>query len=108
MKTRKVTRLPGSEGIWGAKCARDGRMFAFAFPEGYDGGNYDYKVLEPGGRPLRNYALPERIDYPNWSRDGRYVYAIAERSRRLVRLDLAHNLLETVAAIDTYRLDLAP
>jgi hypothetical protein len=23
------------------------------------------------------YALPERIDYPNWSRDSRHIYAIA-------------------------------
>lgn len=29
LATRVVTKLPGSEGLWSPKCARDGRILAF-------------------------------------------------------------------------------
>ncbi|HEY2941881.1 MAG TPA: hypothetical protein VGN09_05570 [Vicinamibacteria bacterium] len=60
-------------------------------------------MLDAKGEAWTTYALTERIDYPNWSRDGRHIYAIA-RGGRIVRLDLTSGRLETVAETDTFRL----
>jgi serine/threonine protein kinase len=104
--TRRVTRVPGSEGLWGPKCARDGRIFAFGQMADPNSPGTDerwvYKVRDAEGEVWTPYVLPERIEYPNWSRDGRHIYAIAGAGR-LVRLELASGRLETVAETDTFR-----
>jgi eukaryotic-like serine/threonine-protein kinase len=106
--TRHVTPVPGSEGLVNAKCARDGRIFSAtdlgpATPP-RSNERWTYKVLDPERGTWKVYELPESIRYANWSRDGRYVYGMAETPHRIARLELATGRLETVAAIDTLRL----
>jgi Tol biopolymer transport system component len=108
LATRHVTQLPGSKGLRAPKCSRDGRIFADDDASTNNSSGSDkrwfYKLLDPGGAVWNSFSLPEPLDYPNWSRDGRHIYALALQSRRIVRLEPSVSRLETVAEIDTFPL----
>jgi Tol biopolymer transport system component len=125
LATRQVTRVAGSDGLWGPKCARDGRILAFdEFArraherEGGEGSTAAFfKLWSPqaGAWSSFSVALPQGagLAYPTWTRDGRYVYAHLSPPRSVVRFDLSSRRLETVSDIQglgepSQWLDLAP
>ena len=68
LKTRHVSTLPGSEGLYSPRWSPDGRMIA---------------ALRAGPETLFVFDLPTRkwtelgtinVGYPSWSRDSKYVY----------------------------------
>jgi hypothetical protein len=104
-KTRRVTTLSDSKGLGAPKCARNGRIFAVDTSDYADQEakkRFVYKMLEPGRDVWTSYVLPVNIGYPNWSRDGRFIYA--EHGGRLYRLELTTGHLEPIAQIDDFRL----
>ena len=106
LKTRRVTTLPDSKGFNAPKCARSGRIFAEDTSDSADQEakkRFVYKMLEPGRDVWTSYVLPVSIQYPNWSRDGRFIYAI-DGGGRLYRLELSTGHLEPIAHIDDFRL----
>jgi Tol biopolymer transport system component len=109
LATRTVTRLEGSEGLWSPRCTADGRILAVDFSaqkaefesKGQGRRRAQFKLREPAtGRwtPLV-LELPSGatgvLSYPNWSRDGRQVYANA--GPWLVRWDVRSGRLAVVA-----------
>jgi hypothetical protein len=107
LKTRRVATVPGSKGLWAPKCARDGRIFT------YDSSDYAAqqaskrflcKMLEPDRGVWKSYVLPVEIAYPNWSRDGRFIYTIDVPGEHLYRFDPSTRHLARIADIDGFRL----
>ena len=111
LATREATRMPGSEGLWGPKCARDGRILAFdEFArraherEGGEGATSAFfKLWNPqsGAWSSLSVELPKgaELAHPTWTRDGRYVYAHLAPPRSVVRFDISSRRLETVSDI---------
>jgi hypothetical protein len=120
LETRTVTKLEGSEGLWGPKCAADGRILA---SDRAAEGEYAkaqassltrrifFKIrdpqtglwtpltidLLPGPRPSSDQLERADLFFPTWSHDGRHLYAYQAPQRRVVRFSVPGGRLETVA-----------
>jgi Tol biopolymer transport system component len=114
LSARRVAKLPGSEGLWGSKCSRDGRILAsdhFA-QRAEPGARTHFKLREPHHAEWTALVIEaENLNYPTWSRDGRFVYATSSPTsvdglRTIVRIDVATRRVETIARIDGLRADL--
>ena len=98
LKTRQVSTLPGSEGLYGPRWSPDGRMIA---------------ALRAGSETLLVFDLPTRkwteleriyVGYPSWSRDSTYVYfdsPVGEPG--LYRLRVADHKLEKLFSLKNVR-----
>ncbi len=123
LKTRRVTKLQGSEGLCYPRCARDGRILAadlFArrahepaaarspslshrrfFSKVRDPATGRWNPLTvdlpPGPRPSGEQAPADGFGYTVWSRDGRHIYAFQFPQRWIVRLEVESGRLDVVA-----------
>jgi len=68
VKTRKVVDLPGSEGLWGPRCSRDGRFLVGLSAPGWKVMLYEFST----GKKTELSNL--HANFPNLSADGQYVY----------------------------------
>jgi len=122
--TRKAERLPGSDGLWAPKCARDGRIAAL---DSFAQRDYDVSQSKPATgdlmllkqwNPVRKEWTPLVVptwpfDYATWSRDSRYLYGMVtgQEVRRIARFEVAAGRLETVVTLEngpTSWMNLAP
>jgi len=79
LASRRVTSLPGSEGMMGAKCAPDGRVLAArAWSQGY-------WLYHPETRRWEDLRQPSNLWYPTWARDGRTLYGLSLDERAIYR-----------------------
>ncbi len=79
LASRRVAKLPGSDLMMGAKCARDGRILAArAWSLGY----WLYRPRE--GR-WESLGQPSDLWYPTWARDGETVYGLSLDERAIYR-----------------------
>ena len=68
LKTRKVSDLPGSEGMWSPHCSHDGRFLVGLSAPGWKPIRYDFSTR-------RQTELSKlRASYPALSSDDQYVY----------------------------------
>ncbi|RPI02459.1 MAG: hypothetical protein EHM71_15315, partial [Zetaproteobacteria bacterium] len=93
--------LPGSEYLKYPKCGRQGQVLAqqvgrFGEPAPADG--YGFKVLWPD-RSTWESVGDLALNYPSWSRDGRFLYGLNLQARRVQRLALDGRQLEDVAVV---------
>jgi Tol biopolymer transport system component len=117
----QVNRFPGSEGLWSTKCAPDGRILAFDGlasraheQQGGTGRRAFFKLWRPSTKEWSAFSVDlatwSFLNYPTWSRDGRFVYANAgsadSDARAVVRFSIETRRLETVARVDGLRADL--
>jgi Tol biopolymer transport system component/DNA-binding winged helix-turn-helix (wHTH) protein len=74
LKTRQVSTLPGSEGLFGPRWSPDGR-YVLAMPSAPP---LDYRKLVLFDFTTRKWEelVSSPAAYPNWSRDGNYIYFI--------------------------------
>jgi len=99
LKTRQVTTLPGSEGLYGPRWSPDGRMIAAlrAGPE----------TLQVFDQVTRKWIELERIyvGFPSWSRDSKYVYFDSpEGEPGFYRVRVADHKLERLFSLKNVRL----
>ena len=79
LASRRVTSLPGSEGMMGQKCAPDGRVLAArAWSQGY------WLYRPPTGR-WEDLRQPSNLWYPTWARDDRTIYGLSLDDRAIYR-----------------------
>jgi len=113
LATRRIEKLPGSDGLWAPKCAPDGRILAAdstAQRTQPGEGRTWFKLWDPW--KSRWEALPvaaATVDHPSWSRDGRALYATASRldapGLQIARVDVRTRRVETVGRIEGLRPD---
>jgi eukaryotic-like serine/threonine-protein kinase len=99
LKTRQVSTLPGSEGLYGPRWSPDGRMIA---------------ALRAGPETLQVFDLVTRkwtelgriyVGYPSWSRDSKYVYFDSpEGEPGFYRVRVADHKLERLFSLKNVRL----
>jgi len=68
-KSKQLSNLPGSSGLYGPRWSPDGHFIC--------GLTFDQRklmLLEVAKGQWSELAAGQEIEYPNWSRDGRYVY----------------------------------
>jgi Tol biopolymer transport system component/tRNA A-37 threonylcarbamoyl transferase component Bud32 len=91
LASRLVTRLPGSDGMMGAKCAPDGRVLAArAWSQGY-------WLYHPETKRWEDLAQPSNLWYPTWARDGQTLYGLSLDSRAIYRFRIGQPGREKVA-----------
>jgi len=100
LKTRNVSKLPGSEGLFSPRWSPDGRYVA---------------AMTLGSDKLRlfNFSTTKWTDladqyvaYPNWSRDGRYIYCrgrgILENQPGYFRVRISDHKVERILSLEGF------
>jgi DNA-binding winged helix-turn-helix (wHTH) protein/Tol biopolymer transport system component len=72
LKSRSVSLLPGTAGLWDGQVSPDGRQVAALEGEPSTGGPRKLMLYDMLSHNVR--TLAESADYPRWSTDGKYVY----------------------------------
>lgn len=99
LKTRQISKLPGSDGFYSPRSSPDGRYIA---------------GLQVGPEVLQLYDVRTSkwtkladiaVDFPMWSRDSKYIYFDSSESvPKLYRIRIADHSLELVASLQGIRL----
>jgi Tol biopolymer transport system component/predicted Ser/Thr protein kinase len=99
LKTRQISTVPGSEGLYSPRWSPDGRYIA---------------ALRVGPEILQLFDVHSEkwteltkiaVDFPGWSRDSKYIYFdSAEDAPNLYRVRIADKKLEQVASLRGVRL----
>jgi serine/threonine protein kinase/Tol biopolymer transport system component len=100
LTTLKISTLPGSEGLFSPRCSPDGRYVA-AMPA-----TDQTKLMLYDFRTERWTKLMDAtVGYPNWSRDGRYIYFDGSSAsiQAFVRVRISDGKLEEVASLKDVR-----
>jgi Tol biopolymer transport system component len=96
LRTHQISTLPASEGYWSARWSPDGRYIAAL--EGYP----------PTGLVLFDFTtnkwvelLKAVVGYPNWSRDGKWVYCNSDYKGIVadIRIRISDRKVERVASM---------
>jgi Tol biopolymer transport system component len=95
LRTQQISTLPGSEGYWSARWSPDGRYIAALAPASQSLVLFDFatnKWVE---------LLKAGVGYPNWSRDGKWVYSnlFSESPGAVIRVRISDRKVETVASM---------
>ena len=101
VQTRQISRLPGSEGLFGSRWSPDGRFIATV---GVDNG---YVVLLDMTTNRRRELVRQRqIGYLAWSADSRYLYfdTLFEQNSAYHRVRVADAKIETMVDLKQIRL----
>jgi Tol biopolymer transport system component/predicted Ser/Thr protein kinase len=99
LRTHRVSVVPGSEGLWSPRWSPDGRYIA---------------ASSGGGQPLMLFDFKTQkwaelagitVAYPNWSRDGNYIYFHSFGSdTALYRVRVSDHKLEKIVSLKGIRL----
>jgi Tol biopolymer transport system component len=101
VQTRQISRLPGSEGLFGSRWSPDGRFIATI---GIDNG---YVVLlDMTTNRRRELVRQSQIGYLAWSADSRYLYfdTLFEQNSAYHRVRVADAKIETMVDLKQIRL----
>jgi len=79
LASRRVAKLPGSEGMMGAKCAPDGRILAAR------AWSLGYWLYRPQAGTWEDLGQPSNLWYPTWARDGATVVGLSLDERAIYR-----------------------
>jgi Tol biopolymer transport system component len=99
LRTHQVSTLPDSEGYWGPRWSPDGRYIAALRP---------LEGATPTGLVLFDFTtnkwvelLKAVVGYPNWSRDGKWVYCnlLSESPGAVIRIRIKDRKVERVASM---------
>jgi eukaryotic-like serine/threonine-protein kinase len=95
-KSKQMSNLPGSSGLYGPRWSPDGRFIC--------GLTFDQKRLmlfELTKGQWSDLVAGQQIEYPNWTRDGRYVYfeTATDAGRELLRVNVTTRRTERVLSL---------
>jgi Tol biopolymer transport system component len=96
LRTRRVKTLPGSQGLFAARWSPDGRyMAALTSDSSQSLTLFDLNTY-------KRSELVSRAAYPNWSRDGRYIYSarLYGDDPGLYRVRVANGKVEKITTLD--------
>jgi len=69
LRTHQVSTVPGSAGMFAPRWSPDGRYLA-----AFSADQHKLMLFQPSSGQWSDLASGRVLDYPNWSRDGKYVY----------------------------------
>ncbi|HEX5412843.1 MAG TPA: protein kinase [Terriglobia bacterium] len=92
LKTRQVTKVPGSEGLFSARWSPDGRYLAAMTRDSTRLMLYDFSSR------LWQDLVKMGIGYPNWSRDSKYLYFNDFKNTAFYRVRISDRKLEQIAS----------
>jgi Tol biopolymer transport system component len=82
LASKRVAMLPGSTGMMGPKCTRDGKVLAArSWTEGY-------WLYRPETERWTDLGSPSNLWYPTFARDGSTVYGLSRDDRAIYRFRL--------------------
>ena len=95
-KSKQLSTLPGSSGLYGPRWSPDGHFIC--------GLTFDQRklmLLEVAKGQWSELAAGQEIEYPNWTRDGRYVYfeTAGDGGRELLRVNVTIRRPERVLSL---------
>ncbi len=83
LSSHRVVKLPGSDGMMGAKCAPDGRILAAR------AWSLGYWLYRPQAARWEDLHQPSNLWYPTWARDGETIYGLSLDQRAIYRFRVA-------------------
>jgi WD40 repeat protein len=86
-------KLPGSDGMMGAKCAADGRILAAR------AWSLGYWLYDPRRGRWEDIGQPSNLWYPTWARDGETIVGLSLDERAIQRFRVGRPGRETVAEL---------
>lgn len=92
LRQRQVTVLPGSEGLWTARCSPDGTYLA-AFRQG----SKALLVSRWGSSNWQQILSGDGLDDLMWARDSKHLFFM--RSQQLVMVDILNRRMEKIADV---------
>jgi Tol biopolymer transport system component/tRNA A-37 threonylcarbamoyl transferase component Bud32 len=95
LRTHQVSTLPGSEGYWSPRWSPDGRYIAAVGPASQSLVLFDFTTNKWAE------LLKAFVGYPNWSRDGKWVYCnlFSESPGAVIRVRISDRKVERVASM---------
>ena len=82
-RTRQLSVIPGSEGMMSPKCSPQGTILA---AKEWVSGWWLYSPDTRAWREIVPASSSVHVNYPTWSRDGRFIYGLSLDERAIVRL----------------------
>jgi len=98
LRTHEISTLPGSEGYWSPRWSPDGRYIAAL---GWQGATTTGLALFDFTTNKWVELLKGYVRYPNWSRDGKWVYCnmFSESPGAVIRIRINDRKVESVASM---------
>jgi Tol biopolymer transport system component len=98
LKTRKATKLPGSDGLYSPRWSPDGRSIAAITLD-----SLKLKLFDLATQQWKEIANIF-VAYPTWSRDGRYLYfnGIQDNTEGYYRVQVADHKLERLFSMKEF------
>ena len=93
LKARKVTPVPGSDGLISGRWSPDGRYLVAMPRDSARPMLFDFKTEK------WRHLIEMRISYPNWSRDSKYVYFMGLGSAAIDRVRISDGKVEKIASL---------
>ena len=99
LKTRKVSSIPDSNGLFSPRISPDGRYIS-----ALTSGQTKLMLFDTTTNRWSSLAEAERVGYNEWSHDGKYVYLRKNRggAGELVRVRLKDRVLEHVLSLKDF------
>ena len=99
LRTRKVEKLPGSKGFWGARWSLDGRYIVARSFDPFALVLFDFKT-----QTWTELTRGVYFCFMNWSSDGQYVYYLRRgKEPAVLRIRIADRNVEEVASLTDVR-----
>lgn len=101
LQTQKSTSVPGSEGLWSARWSPDGKYLVALKNDPEAGCSNAMMLYSFASRTWQELATGPIVGWPNWSHDGKSVFATAGDS--LIRIEVSSHKRENVASLLGFR-----
>ena len=101
LQTQNRTSVPGSEGLWSARWSPDGKYLVALKNDPEAGCSNAMMLYSFASRTWQELATGPIVGWPNWSHDGKSVFATAGDS--LIRIEVSSHKRENVASLLGFR-----
>jgi serine/threonine protein kinase/Tol biopolymer transport system component len=100
LKTHEMAIVPGSQGMFAPRWSPDGRYLSALTAD-----QHKLKLLEPSAQQWSDLTDGHLLEYPSWSRDGKYIYFqdTTENGLELYRVSIAGHKKEQVVSFKDIR-----
>jgi len=106
LKARQASKLPGSDGLYSPRWSPDGRYLIAITLDSLHFMLFDFTTRQWTELAKANGF----VGYPNWSRDGRYLYfhGILEKGEGYYRMQISDRKLERILRLNGFQAAVGP